>query len=81
MTGEQAITAITRVAAEVCGVGDIVGSLEEGKQADILVVRGDPLADPSAIAEVEAVYVGGQQIQLAGVPSGATAMATETPIS
>lgn len=40
---EQALLAITRYAAEIIGVGDRVGSLEEGKDADLVVHDGDPL--------------------------------------
>ena len=47
----EAIQSSTRNAAEVMGVGDQVGTLEEGKFADILVVRGDPLADISVLQD------------------------------
>ncbi len=45
MTPMQAIVAVTKTAAE-CGRFDkITGTIEAGKRADILAVRGDPLAD------------------------------------
>ena len=37
-----ALEAITITAAEICGVESRVGSLEEGKDADIVVLDGDP---------------------------------------
>ncbi len=39
----RAFEAITRVPAEVLGVGDRVGSLDPGKDADFLVLTGRPL--------------------------------------
>ena len=45
LSNMEAIQTGTKNAAEVLGLGDQVGTLEEGKLADILVVNGDPLAD------------------------------------
>lgn len=42
MDGEKALSAITLTAAENCGIGDRVGSLCEGKDADIAVFTCDP---------------------------------------
>jgi imidazolonepropionase-like amidohydrolase len=44
-TPMQAIMAATRVSADICRIGDKVGTLEPGKLADLLVVDGDPLVD------------------------------------
>jgi imidazolonepropionase-like amidohydrolase len=33
------------VAAEACGLSDTLGTLAEGKAADVIVVQGDPLDD------------------------------------
>lgn len=41
----DAIIAGTRTAAEVCGLGDRIGTLQAGKLADAVVVAGDPLED------------------------------------
>ncbi len=62
LTPLQAIEAATRLAADCCGVGQIVGTLEPGKEADLLVVRGDPLKDIRQMADVWAVYKGGQHV-------------------
>ena len=43
MPEEEALKAITINAAEVIGVDDRVGSLEVGKDADIVVLAGTPL--------------------------------------
>jgi imidazolonepropionase-like amidohydrolase len=45
MTPLQAITAATMTASQVCKVDSITGSLEPGKEADLLIVDGNPLDD------------------------------------
>lgn len=40
---EDALRAITLSAAEILGIADRVGSLEKGKEANLLVLSGDPL--------------------------------------
>jgi hypothetical protein len=40
---EEALTAITQRAAETIGVGKMVGTIEPGKDADLVVLTGDPL--------------------------------------
>jgi imidazolonepropionase-like amidohydrolase len=61
MPEEEALKAITIHAAEVIGVDDRVGSLEVGKDADIVVFSGHPL-DYRTVAEL--VMVDGQVILL-----------------
>jgi imidazolonepropionase-like amidohydrolase len=58
----QAIEAATRVASLACRVDHLVGTLEAGKQADLLIVRGDPLEDIDRIGDAAAVYLGGHDI-------------------
>lgn len=41
----QALQAATRHAAELCGVGQDLGTVEAGKLADLIVVAADPLDD------------------------------------
>jgi len=45
MTPMQAIVAATRTGAEALDMADTIGTLEKGRLADLIVVRGDPLAD------------------------------------
>jgi len=47
-----ALESATRVAAEALGVDSRLGTLEEGKLADLIVVDGDPLADIKALTNV-----------------------------
>lgn len=44
---EEALRAITINAAEILGISNIVGSIEVGKDADIVLIDGDPL-DPDS---------------------------------
>jgi imidazolonepropionase-like amidohydrolase len=59
MTPQRAITAATRVNAEILGKGKELGTIEPGKLADIIVVRGNPLFDVTALANVEVVVKDG----------------------
>ncbi|HEX2347564.1 MAG TPA: amidohydrolase family protein [Ktedonobacterales bacterium] len=51
MSSMQAITASTRVAAELLHLDGQTGTLAAGKLADLLVVQGDPLADLGILAQ------------------------------
>lgn len=59
MTPMQIIVAATRDAAYVCRRLDILGTLEVGKYADVLVVEGDPLKDLGALENVQLVVHSG----------------------
>ena len=59
MTPMEAIQAATASAADLMGWSDRVGSLEEGKQADVIAVPGDPLVDVRALERVSFVMKGG----------------------
>jgi len=52
MPADQAIKAITVTPAELLGVADRVGTLAEGKDADILILSGEPLASTSRVQRV-----------------------------
>jgi imidazolonepropionase-like amidohydrolase len=61
----DAIRAATSHAADLLGIGDLVGTLEAGKRADLVVVDGDPLADIRVLADprrIRAVLVDGQSV-------------------
>jgi imidazolonepropionase-like amidohydrolase len=61
MTNTEAITNVTAFAAAVCGIAERTGTLEVGKDADILAVAGNPLDDLAAVHDVAAVFARGQQ--------------------
>lgn len=53
LTVDQAIRAITVDAARHIGLGDTLGTLEVGKEADLTILDGDPyVADPEAISAI-----------------------------
>ena len=43
MDEKEALKAITINAAEITGISDRVGSIEKGKDADIVIFNGNPL--------------------------------------
>jgi hypothetical protein len=53
---EQAIGILTLNGARILGEEDRIGSIVPGKAADLVVIRGDPVATPSAIYEVTTVF-------------------------
>ena len=59
MTDEQVMRAVTLVPAQILGVADRVGSLEVGKDADVIVLDGPPL---SVKSWVQRVYVNGELV-------------------
>src|SRR5581483_2654529 len=60
MTPMQAIQSGTRVAAELLGMSDQIGTLEPGKLADIVAVPGNPLQDITALERVGFVMKNGE---------------------
>jgi imidazolonepropionase-like amidohydrolase len=59
MTPLQAIHSATSVAAALLGQEADLGSVEPGRYADIVAVRGDPLADITELERVSFVMKGG----------------------
>ncbi len=57
---EEALKAITLNPAEILGIDDRVGSIETGKDADLVVFDGDPLRISS---ELKAVFIEGEHIE------------------
>ena len=59
----SAIAAGTSNCAKALGMEGEIGLLTEGAAADILVVKGDPVADICALKIVEAVYFDGKEVR------------------
>lgn len=57
----DAISIATRNGAIALGLSDRVGTVEAGKRADLVVVRGDPSSDISRIGNTVWVFKAGQQ--------------------
>lgn len=62
LTPLQAIEAATLTAAQSLGIEDRAGTLEPGKDADLLIVPGDPRRDIAALRQVIAVYRNGRLV-------------------
>jgi imidazolonepropionase-like amidohydrolase len=70
LTPAQALVAATRTAAEALGLDEYIGTVAEGKLADLTVVDGDPLAEPRLLADAGRIWLVLQQ----GVPVSGTAL-------
>lgn len=57
LTPMQAIVAGTSASAELCGLADELGTVAAGKLADLVIVRGDPLADIDAVGEPDNILL------------------------
>ena len=62
MSNMDAIVSATRDAAASCWVQDSVGTLEPGKQADVLVVEGNPAQDINDLRNVADVFLAGNRV-------------------
>ncbi len=58
----EAIYAGTRNPAAALGTKDSIGTVEPGKAADLLVVKGDPSQDLERLRDVAAVFKGGVRV-------------------
>ena len=61
LSADQALAAITRVPAEIWGVGDVTGSIEPGKAAHVVIWPEDPL---ELTSYPDAVFIGGVAIPM-----------------
>lgn len=59
----DALRTCTATAAQVCGVGDRKGRIAPGFHADLVAVRGDPLADLAVLHHPLAVFAGGERVR------------------
>ena len=58
-TPEEAIQISTSNGAQLLGESERIGTLAVGKQADLVVIRGNPAAEVSDILNVETVFKDG----------------------
>ena len=70
LTPAEAMVAATRTAAEALDLGDRIGTVQEGKLADLLIVDGDPLSEPELLGDDSRIWL---VLQL-GVPVAGRAL-------
>jgi hypothetical protein len=63
------LVAATRNGAEAYGLGDELGTVEEGKIADLLVLDADPLSDIANMKKINMVIKDGQIIDRESLPT------------
>ena len=63
MSAAQALKTAGPMAAELLGLSSQIGTLEKGKEADVVAVPGDPLKDIHATERVLFVMKGGQVVK------------------
>jgi imidazolonepropionase-like amidohydrolase len=73
LTPGQALAAATGTAAQALGLDDRLGTVAEGKLADLIAVDGDPLADPALLSDPGRIWLVWQQ----GVPVSGAGQWTE----
>jgi len=64
LTEMQALIAATRNCAEMCSVLDKLGTVEEGKFADLIVVAENPLENISNLRKLKMVFKDGKPVNL-----------------
>src|SRR5262249_2140116 len=57
LTPAEALTAATKTAAEALGLAEHIGTVEEGKLADLVIVDGDPLTEPGLLADLGRIWL------------------------
>ncbi|MBA3067786.1 MAG: amidohydrolase family protein [Hyphomonas sp.] len=66
LSPDQALTAGTANSARLLGLGDDRGTIEVGKRADFVLVRGEPWNKVSDFRNIDAVFVDGEQVVKGG---------------
>ncbi|MBA3714142.1 MAG: amidohydrolase family protein [Pyrinomonadaceae bacterium] len=62
LTPMQTLLSATRDAARCMGLAESLGTLEPGKQADLVVLSGNPLTDITKTKTLESVWIAGNRV-------------------
>ena len=73
LTPAEALTAATSTAAQALGLAEHIGTVHEGKLADLLIVDGDPFEEPDLLSNPSRIWL---VLQL-GVPVAGQALERE----
>jgi len=60
MTPQQALKSATKSGALLLGLGDELGTIGVGKEADVLAVRGNPVEDVNSLREIQGMVFRGR---------------------
>jgi imidazolonepropionase-like amidohydrolase len=74
LTPAEALVAATGTAADALGLGEHIGTVAEGKLADLIIVDGDPLTEPRLLSDAGRIWL---VLQL-GVPVAGQALSGPT---
>lgn len=67
LSNKQLIDMVTRMNAKILGIEDVTGTVDIGKQADLIVLDQSPLENIEALSDVRMVMVKGNLIQTPSV--------------
>jgi len=70
LTPAEALVAATSTAAQALGLAEHIGTVAEGKVADLLIADGDPLEEPRLLTDASRIWL---VLQL-GVPVAGQAL-------
>jgi imidazolonepropionase-like amidohydrolase len=63
MSDSDAVYSVTNDSTKSLNMDDLVGSIEPGKQADLIVIDGDPTQKITTLWNVSEVFLGGDKIE------------------
>lgn len=64
MSRADIINSATRNAAELCGLSDVTGTIETGKDADLVILKSNPLTNLKAFeTSLSGVYARGKYLE------------------
>jgi imidazolonepropionase-like amidohydrolase len=63
LDNNELLESATRIGAEILGMQNKLGTLEKGKLADIVVIRGNPLTDINNLKNIEMVIADGTVVR------------------
>jgi imidazolonepropionase-like amidohydrolase len=77
LTPAEALVAATSAAAWALGLDEHIGTVTGGKLADLIVVDGDPLAEPALLSDPARVWL----VLQGGAPVAGQALTCPAPIN
>jgi imidazolonepropionase-like amidohydrolase len=57
LSPSEALSAATQHGAQALGIDTLLGTIEVGKLADLVVIDGDPLADPALLSDRDKIWL------------------------